>query len=351
MTSTERASSPPAARVSAEYSQFWVAGGADIGPSAELIPGLLLGLGPQGVAVLTGREAGPVTVTARAVPAPPGDVDADWDVVAETDIDSPDGTISVLDWAGPDHPELGELAAAGPGRYRLRVHARHREKTRARTQAEQYHLLAWPTARPEPPRLLTTMDSHGRLLNGEPEPGEPPLDALELAAAKAVRRIASLTARPGPPELSGELTSVRVLATAPAAPRWVWTQISNPWTWFGTGGGTDPGDFQIYLHDEPRVDVRGHFLVSEAPTHLAMTWFWTSVPDEDARTPWTLPPRPTTVDILLRRQEADATEVQIEHRDLPVELADLVRPFWEWALQELHRRLTRAPFYGYPWDR
>jgi YbbR domain-containing protein len=65
----------------------------------------------------------------------------------------------------------------------------------------------------------------------------------------------------------------------------------------------------------------------------------------------TLPPEPTTVDIHLHRHGQGATTVQLDHRNLPAELAETVQPFWEWALRELHNRLSQAPFHGYPWDR
>ena len=51
-------------------------------------------------------------------------------------------------------------------------------------------------------------------------------------------------------------------------------------------------------------------------------------------------------------QSCTRTAVELQHRDLPVELADDVRPFGEWALQRgLPQRFNKAPFYGYPWDR
>jgi hypothetical protein len=45
------------------------------------------------------------------------------------------------------------------------------------------------------------------------------------------------------------------------------------------------------------------------------------------------------------------TQVRLDHHNLPVELADSAKPFWDWALRELHHRLSKQPFWGYPWDR
>jgi hypothetical protein len=151
-------------------------------------------MGGQAVAVLTGLQSGVITVTAHAVPTAPAQVDPGWDVVAETDLDCPEGIISVLDWGGPDHPELGDLAIAGPGHYRLRVHARNRES------------------------------------KGD----TPPLDSLELAAGAAVRQLAALVSGREAVVLSGELTVVRSAATVPGTPRKVWNQVSIPWSWLAS---------------------------------------------------------------------------------------------------------------------
>jgi hypothetical protein len=376
------ASKGQVARVRVDFSQYQVAAGPDMLVGDDVIPGLLVGLGPQAVAVLTGLQAGTVKVTAQALTAAPAGLEPGWDVAAETDLDCPEGVISVLDWGGPDHPELGDLAAAGPGRYRLRVHARHRESAIDRRTAEEHLLLFWPAAEPAPPRRLTAMDAHGRALLGEEPEDTPPLDPLERAAASAVRQLAELVNQPSPPALSGELTVVRAQATVPATLRKVWNEVSAPWDWIAVGGITEPAAFDIKLQDEPSLEARGGVVVDEAPALVAFTWLWTATqwvrvervvptgvtsrdPITGAVTPvtrvrrtreiaesWMLPPEPTTVHISLHRAGKGVTSVELEHRDLPAELAGFAQPFWEWALQrELPDRLTKAPFYGYPWHR
>lgn len=158
---------PRSARVAVDYSQYWVAAGPDLDEAGDSIPGLLVSLGPQGVAVITGLQAGEVSVAAQVVPAQPAAVESGWDVVGETDLDCPEGIIAVMDWGGPDHPELGELAADGPGRYRLRVHARRRESVSEEQTREEHFLLLWPAADSAPPRLLTPMDERGRILQAK----------------------------------------------------------------------------------------------------------------------------------------------------------------------------------------
>jgi hypothetical protein len=371
-----------AARVQADYSQYWVAAGPDIDiePGEDTIPGLLRGLGPQAVAVITGLQSGGVTVTARTAPARPVALEPGWDVVAETDLVCSEGTIAVCDWAGVGHDELGELAIAGPGRYRLRVHARHREQISERRSTEEHHLLIWPAAEPAAPSLLTPLDAYGRVFSGQETPEAPPLDPLELAAAAAVSQLATLVNQTDPPPLSGELTLVHAETIAPASPRKVWGEVSVPWLWLGNQGGGDPARFDIRLHREPWLEARGGFVADQPLTYLAFTWAWTTTrwaatdieepyairrdlitgdittltsPSREwqAIPSWTLPALPTTVHVYLRRHGKGTTMVELDHRDLPVELASTAQPFWQWALRELCNRLTDIPFHGYPWDR
>jgi hypothetical protein len=378
---------PRPARVSVDYHQYQVAAGPDIDVGDDRIPGLLGDLGPQAVVVITGLQWGKITVTAAAVPMAPTELDPGWDVIAETDLECPEGVIAVSDWAGPDHPELGELAIAGPGRYRLRVHARNRQAGEERSR-EEHHLVIWPATEPAPPRLLTPMDAYGREFTGKDDPEGPALDALDLAAAAGVRHLADLVNQPDPPQLTSELAVVHAKASVSGTPRKVWNEVSKPWLWLGNHGGEDPARFYVHLSEEPKLDVRGGLVTEEPLTNLAFTWSWTAKRYVEVESPmvvshvmrqdlatgeitsvaitdptrtvksrepvdsWMLPSEPTTVHIRLRRHGKGTTAVELEHRDLPVELADDVRPFWEWALQRgLPQRFTKAPFYGFPWDR
>ena len=65
-----------------------------------------------------------------------------------------------------------------------------------------------------------------------------------------------------------------------------------------------------------------------------------------------LPHQPTTVRISLRRDGTGTTAVELEQLSVPVELAGLVQPFWDWALRRaLPDRVARCPFHGFPWHR
>jgi hypothetical protein len=147
------------------------------------------------------------------------------------------------------------------------------------------------------------------------------------------------------------------------------------------GGNTYPADFHTTLISEPYLEAQGAIVVEEPPARVAFTYSWTTFRSVEADVPmlvgksidvrtgelrdivemvrgteladsWVLPPEPTTVHISLHCGEEGVVAVELEHRDLPVELARLMQPFWDWALQrELPDRLADAEFYGYPWDR
>ncbi len=392
MTGT-RSRASRSARVWVDYFSYWIAAGPDIEVGEEIVPGLLTSLGPQAVSVTAGRQMGHVTVRAKAITEPPADIDPAWNVVAETDLECPEGIISVLDWGGPDHEELGDLAIAGAGRYRVRVHVKGRDQVPGKRSAERYYLIFWPARESAPTTLLTPMDNFGLEFSGVLAPESPPLNAVEQAAARAVREVAyllqSLTEHPDAIELSGEVTKVRAHTVAPGSARRVWNLVSAPWDWFGLGGNTNPAGFDLFLFRDPEMSAAGRIILTEPVSELAFTWSWATsrwvqsestveveeprsrelptiynamtgeitsefssdIADGDFVRSWMLPAQPSTVHIKLTRQAKDLTLVEIEHQDLPVELTSYAKPFWDWALSELHRVLTKAPFYGFPWDR
>jgi uncharacterized protein YndB with AHSA1/START domain len=341
-----------AAKVQVAYSQYYVQGGQDQEPGDDLIPGLLTGLGPQAVMVITGLQDGRITVTARALAAPPPGVEPDWDVVGETDLESPEGEISVVDWAGPAHPELGPLAISGPGRYRLRVHARHRDGT----AREEHLLLLWPSADPAPARLLTELDDCGLELTGDATLH--PLDEADQAAAAAVSDLAALLAQPDPPAWSGRHTVVRAETVVPATPRRVWSgPVSHLGLWLGVAGSSDfgpGGSFSVQLAWTPHLAAEGTFLIHERPKRLVLTWSWTTdrVRSGERVPSWPLPVEgPTEIEFQLRADRNGNTAVAVEHRDLPEELAGPMQHFWAWALRALPPWVTDEPLHTPPWAR
>ena len=369
-------------RVWVDHSQYHVIAGPEMNVGEESIPGLLLDLGREAVAVLTGLYMGKIPVTAQALSGAPGEPEDGWDVIGETDLDCPDGSIGVLDANGSDYRQFGELASAGPGHYRMRVHIRNRRQAEEqRASREEHHLLFWPVTEPAPPRLLTPMDEYGRIISGEDVVQAPPLDDVELAAGAAIRQLADMVTAVDPPALSGERVVVRAHASVSGTRRQVWRFVSAPWMWIAMGGNSYPADFETILMSEPYLYARGAVVVSEPLNRVAFTYFWSTWRFVEADVPqlvaksidmrtgaeqdivemvrgseladsWVLPPEPTTVHISLRRAGKGVIAVELEHRDLPAELAGLMQPFWDWALQrELPDRVADAEFYGYPWTR
>jgi hypothetical protein len=109
--------------------------------------GLVVPMIPGGATVLCGIQSGPIHVRAEAHgAAPPPDTSA-WQEVAETVFDAPTGQVRVVPLFEDPVPGLPVLTA-GPGRYRIRVHARGRDDiTRGRvvrSSSEEYLLQVWP---------------------------------------------------------------------------------------------------------------------------------------------------------------------------------------------------------------
>ncbi|MFI5608717.1 hypothetical protein [Amycolatopsis sp. NPDC051903] len=109
----------------------------------------------NGAVVLTGIHTGSVTVTARALDTEPDSVELDgWDEVAEVSVDSEYGELIVYG-TGEHLPDFPELAHAGPGSYRVRVHARGRDiapHLNVSEPVEDYLISVWPA--PEAPDVV-----------------------------------------------------------------------------------------------------------------------------------------------------------------------------------------------------
>lgn len=135
--------------------------------------------------MLTGLDTGELTVEGVPLLSRPADLEQGWDVVGELDVVCVSGRLVVTDWAGESHPELPDLAAAGPGRYRLRIHARDRSAINVGDSDETHRLMAWPVTAPSPPQMLTKLDAYGReFVAGDSPPA--PVDHLDEAAIAAV---------------------------------------------------------------------------------------------------------------------------------------------------------------------
>ncbi|WIX76034.1 hypothetical protein QRX50_31750 [Amycolatopsis carbonis] len=118
----------------------------------------------NGAVVLTGIHTGPVTVTVQLLDTAPDSVDLDgWDEVGEVSVDSEYGEL-IVHGIMNDPPDFPELAHAGPGTYRVRVHARGRDTAPDRSvmePVEDYLLSVWP-AEEAPGTVYKQSDKRGQ---------------------------------------------------------------------------------------------------------------------------------------------------------------------------------------------
>src|SRR5947209_4852588 len=87
----------------------------------------LIAVQPGAAVVFTGIHTGVVTAWVDPRSEPPAEVDmTGWHEVVEVSMQAPTGRVAV---ASPEAepPDLPSLTTAGPGSYRVRVHARGRD--------------------------------------------------------------------------------------------------------------------------------------------------------------------------------------------------------------------------------
>jgi hypothetical protein len=98
--------------------------------------------------VLTGISSGRVEVGAEALDGPPPRADLDaWDEIVEISASAPAGRLAVAALMDSVPPGLPGLCSAGPGFYRVRVHARGRDNApdaASHRPVEAYRILTWP---------------------------------------------------------------------------------------------------------------------------------------------------------------------------------------------------------------
>ena len=121
------------------------------------------------IEVTTGIHTGNVEVTVephsqRPDPAP------DWEEIAEISCHSPSGEVLVTPLMD-DPADLPSLASQGPGRYRLRVHARGRDTAVDETMVgdvlESYLIQSWLAPHQEA-LLVQATDAYGAEVRAQP---------------------------------------------------------------------------------------------------------------------------------------------------------------------------------------
>lgn len=154
--------------VEVDYHQFVLGEGGSPEATQDLTEATCLIFEPRvsEAAILTGCASGSVLVEVEALRSAPEQVDDRWQDVAEVSLRVGHAPLRARGWGGTG-PSTDRLDAAGPGTYRVRVHARGRDTDPdgvAFEPVEEFLLQAWPAAH-EPPRTLiaTSQVAHGEL--------------------------------------------------------------------------------------------------------------------------------------------------------------------------------------------
>jgi hypothetical protein len=130
-------------------------------PLAPVSNGLVV-CQPSIAIVFVGTATGPVNVTVEPRSGPPaGEHVAEWDEVVEVSIWSAAGQLQVTNPMAYPPPSLPILTTTGPGHYRLRVHARGRDRAPdlvAYSPHEDYLLVSWPA--PDAPEVIHKQTDH-----------------------------------------------------------------------------------------------------------------------------------------------------------------------------------------------
>ncbi|MEW2117223.1 hypothetical protein AB0945_18925 [Streptomyces sp. NPDC005474] len=158
------------ALVHAEYHLFRIADPlGSVADDLDVTHNGLVSAAGGAIEVSTGIHTGNVRVTVERhsqLPAPvPG-----WEEIAEISCHSPSGDMLVTPLMD-DPAELPSLASRGPGRYRLRVHARGRDRAVDETAGddvpESYLIQSWPAPHQDA-QLFQATDSYGAQVRAQP---------------------------------------------------------------------------------------------------------------------------------------------------------------------------------------
>ncbi|MEU4217320.1 hypothetical protein [Actinoplanes sp. NPDC026623] len=158
------------ARVYAQGHLFVLAD-ADADPAIETLDFStgVAGTSTSAAFICTGIDSGHVHVSTEALTERPA-LDtatqwaqmAAWDDVAEFSLHAPRGLLTIerlTTTPAATRPDLAPLSSAGPGTYRIRVHARGRDHQHDQTvddSNERFHISAWPESITAPIIITTT---------------------------------------------------------------------------------------------------------------------------------------------------------------------------------------------------
>ncbi len=119
----------PMGTVPVDYHQFYIGDVMEAPfPWADTSGNGLVGVSPHSLYINTGIAAGPVGVDVHVLASAPTDLDAgDWEDIVEASIEVPSGDLGFAALGMDVDDEFPVLSPAGPGTYRIRVHARGRD--------------------------------------------------------------------------------------------------------------------------------------------------------------------------------------------------------------------------------
>lgn len=347
-------------RIGVDKSQYFVGGGGDTErQDLSVLPGLLIGTGPSSFAVLTGLGTGLVPVELQPLNGPPSSVDDGWDAIGEVTIDSLEGSIRVAGWSLPVDEESTELAASGPGLYRVRIHVRDRTAVSEDESTESHLLQAWPVSEMEPPRMLTSLDTYGRYWTGELKSPEPELDEVNRAAASAVDVLTEMVNTGIRPDASGEVVTLRHRAVIEASPDAIYKVVSSPVAWVGIGGSGGQEPISVSFSQSRHLYAQCRML-DDRRDHVSFTWAWLTprLPsDGELNLKERLnaifngelfPDPPQVIDVRLS-QGRPPTEVEVTIAGVPAEFAEVTDAVWAWGMKRLARRASKEPAQMFPW--
>ncbi|MEZ3179486.1 hypothetical protein KYY02_12555 [Streptomyces pimonensis] len=150
----------------------------------------------HGALVVTGIHTGEIRATATPMTgAPSGPADDLWEEIVEVSVHAPTGGLRVESLEQGPVDGLAHLSPAGPGWYRLRVHARGRGILPDKTSSEpveDYLVMTWPAPRADADILRTNDRLEHDLAHaiGTPQPQPPaPARSREQGAGDARRRL------------------------------------------------------------------------------------------------------------------------------------------------------------------
>ncbi|MDT0471385.1 hypothetical protein ACIQKE_22795 [Streptomyces griseoviridis] len=144
----------------------------------------------QGALIVTGIHTGAIRTTATALTGPPAaSRDDSWEEIAEVSVRVPTGLLRVESLEQGPADGLALLSPAGPGWYRLRVHARGRNVLPEKASAEpveDYLLVTWPAPQSDA-HIIRSSDRIDHALahaSDRPQPQPPPARGPEQEALR-----------------------------------------------------------------------------------------------------------------------------------------------------------------------